>query len=581
MEDEHKTKQELMNEIQRMRQRLSDLENLQTGHGLSGKTLRGVELYYRDFFESANDAIYFIGRGDCIFDCNPRTVEMYGCTREQIIGKTPYDFSPPLQPDGKDSRNKALDVIKAAFDGNIRSFEWRHCTYDGLPFDTEVSLTKIGSGEDAVIQAIVRDVTQRKQAEEALRRANRTLFDIIEFLPDATVVIDKEKRVIAWNRAMEEMTRLKKEDIVGKGEQAYAIPFYGEPRPLLLELVGTTDDEIQSRYDFVTREGNKIIAETRAPALYEGQGAYLRGVASPLFDSEGNVIGAIEAIRDITERKEAERRLRESEIKYRTLVDNANVAILIMKHDTFVDCNKKAVAVFGCSRDEIIGEVVHRFYPADQSDEYSSVERISQGIDAVLAGGRQFFESKACRYDGTPFDAEVSLSRVKLEGECLIQVIIRDITYRKETERMLEMKSLNLEEVNTALRVLLQERARDKDELEEKIVRNVKELVLPYIETLKQRYLDNTQLAYLDIVETNLKNIISPFMQKMTTIYPNLTPAEIKVANLIRDGKTVKEIASIFGVSVSSINSHRQHIRNKLGLANKKTNLKTYLLSLT
>ncbi|OPY78987.1 MAG: Oxygen sensor protein DosP [Syntrophorhabdus sp. PtaU1.Bin153] len=536
---------------------------------------------YRAFFESANDAIYFIGPGDRIFDCNPRTMEMYGCTRGQIIGKTPYDFSPPFQPDGRDSRSKALHVIKAAFDGEIRSFEWRHCTYDGSPFDTEVSLTKIGSGEDAVIQAIVRDVTQRKQAEEALRRANRTLFDIIEFLPDATVVIDKEKRVIAWNRAMEEMTGVKKEDIVGKGDHAYAIPFYGESRPLLMELVETMDDEIQARYDFVKREGNRVVAETRVPALYEGRGAYLRGVASPLFDSEGHVIGAIEAIRDITERKEAERRLRESEIKYRTLVDNANVAILIMRGDTFVDCNKRAAAIFRCSRDEIIGEAVHRFYPADLPDKHSSTERISQRINAVLAGDPQFFEAKVCRYDGTPFDAELNLSRIELEGECLIQTIIRDITYRKETERILETKSLNLEEVNTALRVLLQERARDKDELEEKIVRNVKELVLPYIDTLKQRYVDNTQLVYLEIVETNLKNIVSPFMQKMTTIYPNLTPTEIKVANLIRDGKTVKEIANIFGISVSSINSHRQHIRNKLGLANKKTNLKTYLLSLT
>ncbi|OPY70367.1 MAG: cyclic-di-GMP phosphodiesterase [Syntrophorhabdus sp. PtaU1.Bin050] len=306
----------------------------------------------------------------------------------------------------------------------------------------------------------------------------------------------------------------------------------------------------------------------------------MRGVASPLFDSEGSVIGAIESIRDITERKEAERRLQESEIKYRTLVDNVNVAILIMKANIFVDCNTKAPTVFGCSKEEIIGEVMGRFYPADQQDERSSEETIRQRIAAALGGERQFYESKMCRYDGAPFDAEISLNRIELEGECLIQVVVRDITSRKEAERMLETKSLSLEEVNTTLRVLLQQRERDKDELEEKILRNMKELVLPYIGTLKQRCLDNMQAVYLDILETNLRNILSPFMQKMITMYPNLTPAEIKVTNLIKEGKTAKEIAGIFGISVSSINSHRQHIRNKLGLANQKTNLRVYLLSL-
>jgi len=269
MKDERKTKQELINEIQRMRERLAELENVQAGRRMSG-TLAGGELDYRAFFEGANDAMFFLGKGGIVTECNPRTTEMYGCTKKQIIGKTPYDFSPPLQPDGKDSRGKALEVIKAAFDGEIRSFEWRHCTHNGILFDTEVSLTRIGSGDDTVIQAIVRDVTERKQAEEALRRANRTLFDIIEFLPDATLVIDKEKRVIAWNRAMEKMTGVQKENILGKGDHVYSIPFYGESRPMLIELVEIMDEKIQSRYDFVTREGSRVVAETHVPALYGG-----------------------------------------------------------------------------------------------------------------------------------------------------------------------------------------------------------------------------------------------------------------------------------------------------------------------
>lgn len=162
-------------------------------------------------------------------------------------------------------------------------------------------------------------------------------------------------------------------------------------------------------------------------------------------------------------------------------------------------------------------------------------------------------------------------ARAQLEAE---------IRIRQEAERDLNMKSRSLEEVNTALKVLLEQREQDKNELEDKILFNVRKLILPYIESLKQRQMDDDQRTYLDVLETNLKNIVSPFAKKLTSIHDNFTPQEIKVADLIRDGKTVKEIASAFGVSESAINVHRQHIRNKLGLNNQKINLRTYLLSL-
>lgn len=163
-------------------------------------------------------------------------------------------------------------------------------------------------------------------------------------------------------------------------------------------------------------------------------------------------------------------------------------------------------------------------------------------------------------------------AREQLEAEILV---------RKEAERELRMKSGSLEEVNTALKVLLEQREKDKNELEDKILFNVRKLILPYIDSLKQRQLDDEQRIYLGVLETNLKNIISPFAKKLTSIYESFTPQEIKVADLIRDGKTVKEIAVTLGVSDNAINVHRQHIRNKLGLNNQKIGLRSYLLSLT
>lgn len=163
-------------------------------------------------------------------------------------------------------------------------------------------------------------------------------------------------------------------------------------------------------------------------------------------------------------------------------------------------------------------------------------------------------------------------TRERLEAEILV---------RREAERELSMKSRSVEEVNTALKVLLEQREKDKDELEDKILFNVRKLILPYVDSLKKRQLDDEQRTYLNVLETNLKNIISPFAKKLTTIFENFTPQEIKVADFIRDGKTVKEIAVALGVSDNAINVHRQHIRNKLGLNNQKISLRTYLLSLS
>lgn len=144
---------------------------------------------YRALFESANDAIFLL-RDERIIDCNKKTLEMFGCTMEQIIGESYYGFSPLLQSVGIDSKEKALEKIRAAFNGSPQFFEWRHCRYDRSPFDTEVSLNRIAFNDETLIQVIVRDVTERKQNEEKLtqlvqelREALRKVKLLSGFLP--------------------------------------------------------------------------------------------------------------------------------------------------------------------------------------------------------------------------------------------------------------------------------------------------------------------------------------------------------------------------------------------------------------
>ena len=149
---------------------------------------------------------------------------------------------------------------------------------------------------------------------------------------------------------------------------------------------------------------------------------------------------------------------------------------------------------------------------------------------------------------------------------------------RREAE--LEIQTSELEELNTALRVLLKRRDQDKIELEEIILFNVKELVLPYIGRLRSSGLDAKQAAYASIIESNLSDIVSPFVRKLSSKYLGLTPTEIQTANLVREGRTTKEIAVILNSSTRTVEFHRRNIRKKIGINNRDANLRSHLLSM-
>jgi len=148
-------------------------------------------------------------------------------------------------------------------------------------------------------------------------------------------------------------------------------------------------------------------------------------------------------------------------------------------------------------------------------------------------------------------------------------------------EKELKTQSQNLEEANTALKVLLKMREEDKIKLEQDVLSNVRETVFPFIEKLKQGRLEATDLSCISMIEGNLNNIISPFLRNLTVHHFNLTPRETQIANLVKEGKTTKEIADVMNVSTKSVDFHRNNIRIKLGLKNRKANLRSALLSLS
>jgi DNA-binding response OmpR family regulator len=156
-----------------------------------------------------------------------------------------------------------------------------------------------------------------------------------------------------------------------------------------------------------------------------------------------------------------------------------------------------------------------------------------------------------------------------------------EIEEHKCAKTALESKSQKLDEFNTALKVLLEQRERDKDELEEWVLSNVKNLIIPNIEKLKRLNNKTKSLPYVTFLETNLKDLTSSFSQRLSSRYLNLTTKEIQVANLVKDGKTSKDIAELMNTSERTIDFHRKNIRKKLGLNSRKINLRVTLLNIS
>ena len=176
---------------------------------------------------------------------------------------------------------------------------------------------------------------------------------------------------------------------------------------------------------------------------------------------------------------------------------------------------------------------------------------------------------------------------IAIENARLYEELEQELTERKQTEAALRTreselteKSKRLEEANAALKVLLGRIEEDKRDMQNNVLSNIKELVFPSIERLKRSQLDPDQISFVSILESNLQEVVSPFVRKLSSRYFNLTPAEIKVASLVRDGRTTKEIADLLHLSENTILTHRYHIRSKLGLKNRKANLRSYLRTL-
>ncbi len=391
---------------------------------LAQEALRESEERYRLHFESATDVIYTISNDLKILMVTPSIERLLEFKPEEFIGRSMLDIPDLLTPA---SWEKALSDITRVLNGEtISSSEYEFIARDGSIRYGEVSGTPIiRDGTVIAVVSIARDVTERKIAEEALKESRQQLFDIINFLPDATLVIDMAGTVIAWNKAIEEMTGIKAEAMLGKGNYEYALPFYEERRPILIDLVLRPEDEVEKKYDDVEWRDLVLRGEAYMPALRGGE-AYLVGTASVLRDSKGTIVGAIETIHDITERRHADE-------LYMTLANSAQVGVYIVEAGKIVFVNPHIPDFSGYSEKELIGARILTFvHPDDRALVREKANKMLRGESASP------YEYRIIDKTGTVKWLMETVSTIHYQGKPAVLGNNMDITERKKVEQSLQ-----------------------------------------------------------------------------------------------------------------------------------------------
>lgn len=421
------------------------------------------------------------------------------------------------------------------------------------------------------VSELEKESAENGHVREALRESQEKLHRLTQAALEGYAVHENGK-IITANRTYAAMFGYDPAEIIGMDARDLAAP----------ESLDLIDDHIQNGDEepynvaFVRKDGTTLRGEVReTPIIYNGRNARLK-----TFRTRGN-------------QNRADDLLPGNEKTLHSLINATEDLVLLTDlNGTVITINKESARQYGKTPEELLGLEIFSVMPRKIAD-----LRRKKALQAILTKQAvRYNEKKGRRY----FDTHI-FPVMNIKGNVKrLAIFARDVTghvngsneLRKardeleqrvaERTRELQNKTENLMEVNTALKVLLQKRDVDRMEFEEKVVANVKELVLPYVEKIKKKaHKDGKLKAYLEVLEANLNSIISPFSHNLSSKFFNLTSTEIAVAKLVKQGRSTRQIADLLSASNKTIETHRLNIRKKLGLTNKKANLRTYLLSLS
>jgi PAS domain S-box-containing protein len=452
---------------------------------------------------------------------------------------------------------------------------------DGSPIlcdlTSSVFLDKNGEPRTTIV---FRDITRRRLAEEALAESAEMFRRVVESAPEAILVQTRGLWVYVNPAAMDLLGASSKDQLIGKRVMDIVHPSYRETVRARIHLAKVQKKRVPAgEQRYIALDGTFVDVETSAvPIRYE------------------NEDGVLVFVRNITERKRAEEALRKSEARLSLATNRAGMGTAdtdwLTGRSVWSESFFRLLGYEPRPDEEVPFEMWwSRIHPEDQERVYEELER------ERVEHSERMREYRVIRADTNEVVWLSVFGRFLYDenGEAVRLVgIAFDATERKRTEealrkshnelgmliRDLREKSENLEEVNAALRVLLRQREADKKELGESVMANIRNLILPYIEKIKQSPLSSAQMTWMNILESHINEVTSPFGRTLSTQYTNLTCTEIRIATLVRDGMSTAKIAELLSISEKTVCRHRDNIRKKLRLRGGGINLRTHLLSL-
>lgn len=409
-------------------------------------------------------------------------------------------------------------------------------------------------------------------AEYALRESEEKYRTIIHSIEDGYYEVDLAGNFTYFNDAMVRITGFPRSELLGMNNRQLMDDFNAKRVFEVFNQVYLTGLAAKAfDWELIRKDGSRCTLEVSV---------------SQKRNLMGEPNGFMGIARDITQRRRMEQALRESEEKYRTIIENIEdgyYEVDLAGNFTFFNAALSRIA--GYPREILMGMNNRQIM-----DEFNA-KRVFEVFNTVYMTGipTRAVDWELIRSDGSKRTIEVSVSlRRDLNARPVgFMGIARDITDRKQAEKTLrareeelQNKTRNLEEVNTALKVLLKQREEDRRELEETVMTNLSDTVLPHLDRVRTLAREKRMQEALGMLKDNLEALTSPFSYRLSSKYLNLTSTEIEIANLVKQGKTTKEIADLMKVSNKTIEVHRLNIRKKLGLSNQKMSLRTHLLSI-
>jgi|GEM_PF-2018803 len=670
----------------------------------SESALSRAEQTYRTFFETTTDAVFLMD--DRLFrDCNHETLRMFECSHlSDIVGFSPIDFSPRIQPDGTPSEEKGRRLIDLALKGEKQVFSWQHLTKNGNTIDAEVALNRLELEDETLLLAVVKNTSERVRVEHKLQESEQRFGTLVENIPGVVWTSDADGQITFVSPNVALVNGYTPDEIYEGGLGVWRGRIHPEDF-----------DRVRNALDELTGSGTMYDLEYRVRRK-DGQWIWLHDRAYRTHDDRGKV--RLDGIfTDVTDRKRAELALRESEERYRAVVeDQADFVCRSLPDTTITFVNDAFCRYFGIRQSQMVGtrllnqipeedqiavlDFFRSFTPDKLEDaityralsakgvvnwltwnyravfdqdgnlvEFQGVGRdITAQREAEEAAGRSrallmaaieqspvgilvaqasdqrimIANSAAVEIRGEtpsplveialdlhpqnwqtylpsgelyPVD-ELPLSRAIMEGETStnVEMIIRrddgserwvtsnaapvtdlsgeivagvvvfsDVTEAKqaqedleETARKLKLEQAALKEKHTALTEILEHMEKDKLEFRHDIAASVKDLLGPIVKRVKN---SSGQISKRDmgLLEDAIESIVGEDIHQFADNYSKLTPREIEICDMIRDGFSTKEIADTLSVSSQTVEKHRTAIRRKLQISNKEINLASYL----